>query len=54
MAIFVDIIFIIYTFCLLLLCGFYPRIPAVVKNATLTLLGKATCTHEEENRFKRS
>lgn len=53
MAIFIDIIFVIYTLALLLFCGFYPRFPAMVKNATLTLLGKETCDHEDKP-FKRS
>ncbi len=53
MAIFVDIIFVLYTFCLVLLCGFFPRFPEMVKNAVLTLLGKPTCDHEEKP-FKHS
>lgn len=48
MAIFIDIIFVAYTFALLLFCGFYPRIPAIIKNATLTVLGKAVCEHEDK------
>jgi hypothetical protein len=48
MAIFIDLLLIIVIFATLLFAGFYPKVPAALKNGVLTLFGKETCEHEDK------
>jgi len=48
MAIFIDLLLIAVIFSTLLFAGFYPKVPAALKNGVLTLLGKQVCEHDDK------